>query len=467
VLSGDKDENYFVAANRSGKSDAGAYIDACLARFGRDPKAVYGAQAKGSDIRIIDRAVSIWVSSTTFPESRDVMQPKLFDNGLVPPGGMKPFIPDREIAEWHKTANILKLKVGSLIGFKSADAGPKSYQGTEKDAIHFDEEHPRDVVNEASIRVGAGKRLKVYTTATLLPPEGQAGGVTWVYTEVLKPWLEGKLPNVGCFGSSVYDNPHLLPEEIRRMEAKYPTTGLEGRIRLLGEWLPGISGARAYPSFDSRIHVKEIPPLHDRRPLAWTWDFNVEPMISIVGQRFNDTFRVYRTLEIETDAQVSSMVDYFIERFPHHHAEIHIFGDATGQSRNAAGAAYYNQIVNGMRGYGVPVRMKVPETNPPVPDRIAAVNNALRNEYGVSCVEISNEPGANDHLIKDLEEVLRDNRGGLKKVSNKKDPYYYRTHSSDALGYWISKEAPVRRTGLVQRLVNAIPSPGYGWVARG
>ena len=34
VLAGANDENWFLAANRSGKSDAGAYCGATLARFG-------------------------------------------------------------------------------------------------------------------------------------------------------------------------------------------------------------------------------------------------------------------------------------------------------------------------------------------------------------------------------------------------------------------------------------------------
>ena len=35
TLKGKKKENWFIAANRAGKSDAGAYIGAMLARFGR------------------------------------------------------------------------------------------------------------------------------------------------------------------------------------------------------------------------------------------------------------------------------------------------------------------------------------------------------------------------------------------------------------------------------------------------
>ena len=86
-----------------------------------------------------------------------IIQPKYFDNGFVPGGAShQPFIPQREISEWRVSDQVLKLKIGSLIGFKSADSGASKFQGAEKDWIHFDEEPPKPVYEESVIRVGAG-----------------------------------------------------------------------------------------------------------------------------------------------------------------------------------------------------------------------------------------------------------------------------------------------------------------------
>src|SRR3989304_4674068 len=232
------------------------------------------------------------------PPSRDISEPKYFNNGFVPPGAThEPFIPDREISEWRVSDRVLKLKNGSIVGFKSADAGSTKYRGAEKDWIHFDEEHSKHIYEESVIRIG-GRPLRVFGTATLLPPEGQVGGVTWIFTDIIKPWEMGKLPNVGIFGASIYDNPHLDQREIGRLESIYPEGSVQRRIRLGGEWLPGLSGARAYPSFDRRVHVKPQPPITQRMPLAWYWDFNVEPMVSGIGQRHMKLFRVYRTFRL-------------------------------------------------------------------------------------------------------------------------------------------------------------------------
>ena len=76
VIRGVRKENYYIGANRSGKSDAGAYAGSFLARFGnQDPNLPY-IRAKGSNIEVKDRATSGWVSDLDFPTSRDVIQPK-------------------------------------------------------------------------------------------------------------------------------------------------------------------------------------------------------------------------------------------------------------------------------------------------------------------------------------------------------------------------------------------------------
>lgn len=443
VLKGTKSENWFVAANRSGKSDAGAVIGATLARFGDqsdNPKYVGG---KGSTIRIKDRATSGWVVSLDFPSSRDIIQPKYFDNGVVPPGATHaPFIPEYEIAGFNKSESILKLKNGSIIGFKSADSGRVKFQGTEKDWIHFDEEPPLPIYEESVIRVGASK-LRIFGTCTLLPPEGAVGGVTWVYNDIIKPVLDGTRIDTGLFGASIYDNPFIPREEIARLESIYPEGSTQRRIRLSGEWLPGLGGSRAYPAFTRDLNVKRQEPPYERMPLCWVWDFNVEPMISLIGQRHGVVFRVYRELVLD-EGSIPDMVDWFRGLYPRHEAEIHVFGDATGKGRvSQTGQSDYWTIQNHMKGYPTPLRLKVPEANPPIAERINAVNRVCKTETSESWLEI--DPSCSE-LITDLEQVLRAPDGRIKKTSNKKDPYYRRTHTSDALGYWISREEPVRLT---------------------
>lgn len=457
-------ENWALWANRAGKSDVGAFCGASLARFGNpDPK-----PAVGPSTVVWDRATSGWVVSLDFPSSRDIVQPKYFDNGYVPGGAThQPFIPPHEIIKdgWSVSNQILRLRNGSVIGFKSADSGRKKFQGVEKDWIHFDEEPPKEIYTECTIRVGGGRRLRVFGTCTLLPPEGMVGGVTWVFTDIVQPARARKLIDIAIHTASIYDNPHIDPEELRRLEAKYPEGSVERRIRLNGELLPGLSGARAYGAFSQELHVAELGVIELRRPLCWMLDFNVSPMVSLIGQRHDGVFKVHQEL-IQEEGSVIEMAQWFQELYPTHKAEVWVYGDATGKARDAqTGKSDYALIMNVLRHYPVPVRLRVPESNPNVPDRVNAVNRALKDEDGRIGVQI--DPSCVE-LIADLEGVLRDPRGGIKKTYNVKDSYFRRTHTSDAFGYWVSAVQPVTSEPLRPRRETqalgtqaVIKSPGF------
>ncbi len=448
VLQRQKPENWFIAANRAGKSDAGAYVGATLARFGFPDS---------------PGPTSGWVSALDFATSRDVLQPKYFNNGFVPPGQVHaPFIPDHEIKSWRIDDQILVLKNGSVIGFKSAESGRSKYQGSERDWFHADEEHPFEIYEEAVIRVGA-RPLSFFCTATILPPEGQARiSNSWVFEKIIRPVQQGKLDHIALFGASIYDNPGIPQQDIKRLEAIYPLGSTTRRIRLDGEWLPGIGGSRAYTAFNHQLHVADPPGIATRRPLVWVWDFNVEPMVSLVGQFFDGCYWVFAELIVE-EGNVPDMCDYFKREFPKHEGGIHVYGDATSTRRaTQTGKSDYLVILQEMRTYPSPVRLMVPEVNPRVPDRINAVNRLLLDEHKQVKLKIS--PDCVE-LIADMEGVLRDKKGGILKSHNRKDPYYRRTHTSDALGYWLSFEEPVRaptNVGAVPR----IKAAGYAFARR-
>jgi phage terminase large subunit-like protein len=436
-------EFWMLAANRSGKSDAGAYVGATLARFG----------FPGSP-----GPTSGWVSALDFATSRDVIQPKYFDNGFVPPGQPHPpFIPKHEIADWRVDDQILKLKNGSIIGFKSADSGRRKYQGAEKDWVHFDEEHPWELYEEAVIRVGA-RPLTFFCTATILPPEGIKTTASWIFGKIVQPFQDGRLKHVQLFGASIYDNPGISRDEIRRLEAIYPEGSIARRIRLEGELLPGLAGARAYPAFDRLTHVGQAPEVTPRWPLLWTWDFNVQPMCSLVLQQHGRMYWVKRELVLP-EGNIPDLCEKFYMMFPNHDGEVWIYGDATGNKRTGqTGKTDYWTILNEMKSYGCPLRLKILPDNPKVPDRINAVNRLLRDEDGAVRLKVDHSC---QELIEDLEGVLRSQTGGILKITNRKDPYFNRTHTSDALGYLVNFEEPVRPPSDRSTPVGSIPRPKY------
>lgn len=446
-------ENWLFAANRAGKSDAGAWAVAHIARFGFPHEPSF-------------RPTIGWVVSLDFPSSRDIVQPKLFDNGVSGQQSHPPFIPDREIKTWRVSDQVLVLKNGSVIGFKSADSGRAKFQGAERDYVWFDEEPPLEVYEETVMRVPAGRRLKILGTCTLLPQSGHGSGVSWAFDRLIKPWKDGTAGHQ-IFTASIYDNPWLSTEEVRRLEAMYPPGSLVRRIRLDGELIAGLSGSRVYSAFDRSIHVSDDLQLSPHLPICWAWDFNVAPMVSVIGQYQHGKFVVLRECVME-QGSITEMVEWVRDLYPAHPAGIWIYGDATGQSRTAqTGASDYAMIMQGMRSYPSAVRLKIPSTNPLIRDRINAVNRALVDENGTVGVKIDRKQCP--ELIKDLEEVVYDARGRIKKTTDPKDPYTKRTHVSDAFGYWVVATAPVapwiHSSGVWRAQPVTIPKPRYAFTS--
>lgn len=452
-------ENWLCGANRFGKTSTGCWLQAKFAREGIDPlRTAYSTAPGGGTLDVRDRATNGWVFGLDSNMLRDILQPRLFDNGFMKPGQPVPFIPKREIQEWRMGDQILKLKCGSVIGYKSCESPATKSTGSGLDWIHFDEPPPRNHYNEATIRVAAGRRLRIFATATLLPPEGHVETISWVYSDIISPILQKQKTDIGLFTASIYDNPYLDPEEIARLESRYPLGSLSRKIRLNGELIPGISGAVAYGNFSRNIHVRPQPALSPYRPLCWVWDFNVAPFCVTVGQREPEVSRVYREIVLD-EGGIEDVVDEFRKHYPSHPHELWIYGDATGGNRShQTSRSSYDLILQLMQSYGSRIRMKVPESNPLEVDRINAVNVALRDPYGASHLVI--DPSCQE-TITDFEQVLSDPRGGLKKTYNRSDPYSRRTHLTDGLGYWVHYEMPVESYRIREGRVQPPRSPGY------
>jgi len=457
-----KSEAWLFGANRSGKTEGLMARRAARLRFGNpDPRGAYG-----NGIAIFDRAIKSWVVSLKHEMSRNVVQPKLFNNGAAVDGGRPFMVPESEILSWNQTHQTLRLKNGSINVFKSCDQGPAAFQGADVDDIDFDEVPDEDVYKESTIRVGGGRRLMIRGAATILPPPGEPGGITWMYPAKVKPWLDsGKdSPHLDIFTASIYDNPTILPEEITRLESLFPPGSPEHMIRLRGALLPSIGGSLVYSgSFKREFHLNPAiapvdedgfrhPNAHPYLPLVLAVDFNAVNGVWLVGQKVNKIFRVLDEIALER-SDISSMAYEFRSRFPAHGAELWIYGDATGRRRDGqTGEASFYLIQEYLQNYPCPIRFLIPECNPPVKDRVAAVNRALRPGDGTRMVDIAAHC---ERLAADLESTKWKANGSI----DKSDPRH-QSNAADALGYWIVGDSPVPRFRSADYRLRSIRAPG-------
>lgn len=488
-LQWNESEAWFIAANRCGKSDVLAATIASMARHGvLDPRPAY----IGGGNYIYDRAAAIWAVSLTFDMSREIMQPKLFDNGEVPPNAHAPFIPQYELMggctsrAYNKNEKVLKLKNGSFIGFKAAEQGQLRLQGTEKDLIGFDEAPPKLVYNECIIRRGAGRKLFIRGACTLLPPPGLAGGISWLYLDKIKPWLNGDRPkHLHLQGGRIYDNPHISKDEIAILEATFPPGSIEREIRLNGAWLPQIVGDLAYGNFRHGIHVNaalgdrnvdpyQAPiPLRRNMPLLLCYDSNVTPMSMVIAQQHGRIYRAYDEIVMNVGV-LSDLGREFVRRYGQHRAEALLYGDATAQYCRSpqTDKSDYDVLMDAFRPLPYPVTMMVPERQPNVRERINAVNFLMRGVNGEVRTEVAPRV---PNLIEDFEIVQRSKDGGILKAKDKKDPYFQRTHTSDGWGYMVVAREPMAAASSGDVRPNdfgtsfgfsRMPSPGYAGLGR-
>jgi phage terminase large subunit-like protein len=384
---------------------------------------------------------------------------------------------------FNKNEKVLKLKNGGFIGFKAAEQGQLRLQGTQKDLVAFDEAPPKLVYNECVIRRGAGRKLYIRGACTLLPPSGVVGGISWLYTDKIKPWLAGQRPkHLTLIGAKIYDNPHISREEIAILEATYPPGSVDREVRLNGAWLPQIIGNLVYGNFRHGVHVNsalgdrtvspyEAPiPMRYNIPLFFCFDSNFAPQCAVIVQQHGRVYRAYDEIVLDSGT-TQDLAREFVRRYPHHRAEMLIFGDATAQRVSAQTAqSDYDILCEEFRRLPYPYSLQLPERQPPQRDRINAVNFLLRGLNGEVRLEVS--PRCPE-LIEDLETVQRDRKGGILKAHDKKDPYYRRTHTSDALGYMAAFREAVGSVEAIRAGIAAsggyparLPSPGYAGLGR-
>jgi hypothetical protein len=207
-----------------------------------------------------------------------------------------------------------------------------------------------------------------------------------------------------------------------------------------------VSGSPGYPNFRD-LNLRADLELIEDLPLCLCCDFNVEPMIWEIAQIWtfkNDRVPVFLDEIMISPGTVDMMVEEFRNRYPAHPAEIWIYGDSTAAGRTYQTArSGYDLLRLAFRGYASSIRFRVPPKNPDQRDRLNAFNLKLRDPDGHAKCFIHKDRCP--QLIKDMREVVTKEDGSkIVKVGKRENPYFWRTHSSDAAGYFVYREWPVR-----------------------
>ncbi len=337
----------------------------------------------------------------------------------------------REILEEHDIphkylveAKTIRFPWGSEVFLRSANQ-PNRLKGSNLAWVGLDEaaqmKEEAWLVALSRVRHPAARRRELFITTT---PEG----FNWIY----RHYVEDPPRDSKIFWSATRENVFLGPEYLARMEEVLPSLLAEQYLE--GRFINTTSG-RVYYAFDRRAHI---------RPQSWDMDsglilacdFNVNPMIWVIAQENGERISVLDEIVLR-EADTAQAVHEFRSRFGGASESVAVYGDAAGKHRDTrqVGRTDYTIIKDLMQK----ARLRVPSANPPVRDRVNAVNLFLKSTNEMKGVGI--DPKCKE-LIKDLE-MLVYKEGSRGAQIDRSDPA--RTHASDAFGYYIARRFPIRR----------------------
>jgi len=252
----------------------------------------------------------------------------------------------------------------------------------------------------------------------------------------------GTLPDWKVFHFTTAEGGNVSRQELesaaREMDARTYNQEFEAKFENLGV-------GRVYYAFERGNNVRGIGFDH-RVDLCWSLDFNMNPMCSILAQVSRGLVVVVEEM-ILPDSNTVAACEELLRRTAKWTTgcplNIEVYGDASDPLHTSASRTDW-QIIReffGRHRDRFQVSFHVPSANPPVKDRVNCVNARLRNQAGESRLFI----GRNcTELIIDLERVSwrADPNGNSLASLDKSDPA--RTHVSDALGYLIASEFPMK-----------------------
>ena len=214
------------------------------------------------------------------------------------------------------------------------------------------------------------------------------------------------------------DTPYLPPDFIERLEANYDPQLLKAYLD--GEFV-NLTTGQVYDRFDRAKHVTAIEAPSYREPLRIGVDFNVGNMSAVISYRNGKTLQVFD--EISGAHDTDALAQTIKARYPDH--RLYVYPDASGGNRSTNASQTDIAI---LESYGM--SNQSPRANPPVRDRVAAMQALMENGKGEIRLHI-------DHSCHKLIECLE-----LQSYSERgepdKDGGY--DHMNDAIGYLVWRE---------------------------
>ena len=325
--------------------------------------------------------------------------------------------------DYNVSKHTIKTAYGNIKIFQMVK--PQSIVGVSLSYCGFDEfdisshKYCETAFNKALGRMRDCENPEIYICTT---PEG----MKYTYTLMVEKADENKFLVRGKTSDNVY-----LPKSyLKLLEENYDKKLLKAYRD--GEFV-NLQQGQTYYQFDRNSNVGEVK-YNRGKPVRYGIDFNADPECAVLFQLYEQQpqIRVFDCIALSHsgsgDLLTERMVNTIKHKYPN--SEYIAYPDATGIRRGSSSMFSDIEII---RKGGV--RIKALKSNPPVVDRVNAVNRALDGN-----LLIDTKCKA---LIQDLEKVV--NKEGTREIDKSNKDL---THMSDALGYAVHWEKPIIKQTL-------------------
>lgn len=355
-----------------------------------------------------------WYVAPTYQMARQIMWQEIQD-----------LTPKKWVARQHDTMMTIWLKNGSVIQLKGADK-PDALRGVGLNFVVLDEfqdmkEDTWSKVIRPTLSDKRGRALVIGTPKSFnnlynLYMKGQDARLRQAGL-----WESWQLPTI--------TSPFIPKSEIEAARAdldeKTFTQEYEASFNTMSN--------RVYYAFDRRVHVRRCS-FDKTKPLWIGMDFNIDPMSAVFIQPHEKHLEVIGELIIynSNTAEMAEKLDQLWHRYLR---QVIVYPDPAGSQRDHKRGESDFKI---LKDQGFP-RLKYRRQHARVRDRINAVNRLFKAANGDVRLYIDDSCKA---LIKSLEQTQ------YKPGTSEVDKRAKHEHESDALGYPLDVEFPVRRNRL-------------------
>jgi len=323
-------------------------------------------------------------------------------------------------ARWAKKINESNLEItlvnNSRIYLRSGD-NPDNLRGVSMDYLVMDEAAMIDQkmwteVCRPALSDRQGGAMFITT------PQGKG---SWIYD--LWQGAHGQ-ENYSAFQYTTIQGGNVAEEEIEAARNELDEKSFRQEYEASFETYAGA----IYYNWDSSVHIKKADLEFKKNEILHVgMDFNVSPIVAMICRVNGNEISVIDEISME-GSNTFEMAEELINRYPNN--RMWIYPDASGQARKTSSNTSDHHI---LRNAGFVLKVK--SINPPVKDRIAAINTSLKATDG--SVKLTVDPKCR-HLIKCISgQTYKEGTRIPDKNSNL-------DHMNDALGYLVHWINPIR-----------------------